>query len=139
MRRLLTGLIVFAVPGVVLAQGAPAGGQQPPPPLTGAGRPPPPQGGRPVPGARPPGAGSVLRPVPAATADPMAFASDLAFVAMVGIIDPLRVEAKGAVQVALRAGAGRLTAAQSVSGRMDLGPVAAPTGTGPSAVVWRRR
>jgi Ca2+-transporting ATPase len=40
----------------------------------------------------------------AAIADPMAFASDLAFVAMVGIIDPLRTEAKGAVAVALAAG-----------------------------------
>jgi P-type Ca2+ transporter type 2C len=40
----------------------------------------------------------------AATADPMSFATDLAFVAMVGIIDPLRAEAKGAVTVALRAG-----------------------------------
>ena len=34
MKRLLTGLIVFAIPSLVLAQGAPAGGQPPPPPLT---------------------------------------------------------------------------------------------------------
>ncbi len=36
--------------------------------------------------------------------DPMALTNDLAFVAMVGIIDPLRAEAKGAVHVALGAG-----------------------------------
>ena len=42
--------------------------------------------------------------LPAVTEDPMAFTTDLAFVAMIGIIDPLRTEAKGAVDVALRAG-----------------------------------
>ena len=42
--------------------------------------------------------------LPAVTADPMAFATDLAFVGMAGIIDPLRAEAKGAVEVALGAG-----------------------------------
>jgi Ca2+-transporting ATPase len=42
--------------------------------------------------------------LPAATGDPMSFATDLAFVAMVGMIDPLRTEAKGAVHVALGAG-----------------------------------
>jgi Ca2+-transporting ATPase len=42
--------------------------------------------------------------LPAVTKDPMTFATDLAFVAMAGIIDPLRAEAKGAVEVALRAG-----------------------------------
>jgi Ca2+-transporting ATPase len=36
--------------------------------------------------------------------DPMAFANDLGFVGMVGIIDPLRAEAKGAVHTALGAG-----------------------------------
>ncbi|MCV2392859.1 cation-transporting P-type ATPase [Actinotalea sp. M2MS4P-6] len=36
--------------------------------------------------------------------DPMALTQDLSFVAMVGIIDPLRPEAKGAVRTALRAG-----------------------------------
>ncbi len=36
--------------------------------------------------------------------DPMSFARDLSFVGMVGIIDPLRAEAKGAVQTALGAG-----------------------------------
>ena len=37
-------------------------------------------------------------------ADPMSFVSELTFVGMVGIIDPLRAEAKDAVQVALHAG-----------------------------------
>jgi P-type Ca2+ transporter type 2C len=36
--------------------------------------------------------------------DPMTFTRDLSFVGMVGIIDPLRAEAKGAVQTALVAG-----------------------------------
>ena len=36
--------------------------------------------------------------VAAVIADPMSFAQDLAFVGMVGIIDPLRAEAKGAVR-----------------------------------------
>jgi Ca2+-transporting ATPase len=40
----------------------------------------------------------------AATDDPMSFAQDLTFVAMVGIIDPLRSEAKAAVETALGAG-----------------------------------
>jgi Ca2+-transporting ATPase len=40
----------------------------------------------------------------AATADPMSFATDLAFAGMVGIIDPLRAEAKDAVRIALGAG-----------------------------------
>jgi Ca2+-transporting ATPase len=42
--------------------------------------------------------------LPAVAEDPMAFTTDLAFVAMAGIIDPLRVEAKGAVEIALGAG-----------------------------------
>jgi Ca2+-transporting ATPase len=42
--------------------------------------------------------------VPALVADPMSFVRDLSLVGMVGIIDPLRVEAKGAVDVALGAG-----------------------------------
>jgi Ca2+-transporting ATPase len=42
--------------------------------------------------------------IPAFTADPMAFAEGLGFVGMVGIIDPLRAEAKGAVTTALSAG-----------------------------------
>ena len=40
----------------------------------------------------------------AMTDDPMSLVSDLTFVGMVGIIDPLRVEAKGAVEIALGAG-----------------------------------
>jgi Ca2+-transporting ATPase len=42
--------------------------------------------------------------VPAFAQEPMAFARELSFVGMAGIIDPLRAEAKGAVQTALRAG-----------------------------------
>jgi Ca2+-transporting ATPase len=42
--------------------------------------------------------------VAAMTADPMAYTRELGFVGMVGIIDPLRAEAKDAVHVALRAG-----------------------------------
>lgn len=42
--------------------------------------------------------------VPAALADPMSFTQELSFLAMVGIIDPLRPEAKDAVRVALGAG-----------------------------------
>ena len=41
---------------------------------------------------------------PAIEADPMSLVSDLSFVGMVGIIDPLRPEAKAAVETALRAG-----------------------------------
>jgi Ca2+-transporting ATPase len=40
----------------------------------------------------------------AVPADPMSFVDDLSFVGMTGIIDPLRIEAKGAVEVALGAG-----------------------------------
>lgn len=36
--------------------------------------------------------------------DPMAFADELRFIGMVGIVDPLRPEAKGAVETALKAG-----------------------------------
>jgi Ca2+-transporting ATPase len=42
--------------------------------------------------------------VAAMEADPMSFVADLTFVGLVGIIDPLRAEAKDAVQVALHAG-----------------------------------
>ena len=42
--------------------------------------------------------------IPAMNDDPMALVKDLAFVGMVGIIDPLRAEAKGAVAIALGAG-----------------------------------
>jgi P-type Ca2+ transporter type 2C len=41
---------------------------------------------------------------PAMASDPMALTQELSFVGMVGIIDPLRSEAKGAVKVALGAG-----------------------------------
>jgi Ca2+-transporting ATPase len=42
--------------------------------------------------------------MPKMTDDPMSLVHDLAFVGMVGMIDPLRAEAKGAVQTALGAG-----------------------------------
>ena len=42
--------------------------------------------------------------LPAVQADPMSFVTGLSFVGLVGIIDPLRAEAKDAVEVALRAG-----------------------------------
>jgi Ca2+-transporting ATPase len=42
--------------------------------------------------------------VPAVKQDPMSFTQGLGFVGMVGIIDPLRAEAKSAVDTALRAG-----------------------------------
>ena len=42
--------------------------------------------------------------LPAMQADPMSFVQGLSFAGMVGIIDPLRAEAKDAVEVALRAG-----------------------------------
>jgi Ca2+-transporting ATPase len=42
--------------------------------------------------------------LPAMEADPMSLTTDLNFVGMVGMIDPLRAEARGAVQVALGAG-----------------------------------
>jgi P-type Ca2+ transporter type 2C len=42
--------------------------------------------------------------LPSLTKDPMSFTRDLSFVGMAGIIDPLRAEAKGAVQTALGAG-----------------------------------
>jgi Ca2+-transporting ATPase len=41
---------------------------------------------------------------PSLSSDPMSLASDLGFVGMVGMIDPLRAEAKSAVSVAQRAG-----------------------------------
>jgi Ca2+-transporting ATPase len=65
----------------------------------------------------------------AATADPMSFATDLTFIAMVGIIDPLRTEAKGAVEVALRAGidvrmitGDHAITAQAIGETLGLGP-----------------
>ncbi len=42
--------------------------------------------------------------LPAIADDPMSLTHDLSFVALVGIIDPLRAEAKTAVEIALRAG-----------------------------------
>src|SRR6185312_9043051 len=65
----------------------------------------------------------------AATADPMSFAQELTFIAMVGIIDPLRAEAKGAVEVALGAGidvrmitGDHAITAQAIGENLGLGP-----------------
>ena len=67
--------------------------------------------------------------LPAATADPMSFSTDLSFVGMAGIIDPLRKEAKGAVETALRAGidvrmitGDHAVTAQAIGETLGLGP-----------------
>ncbi len=65
----------------------------------------------------------------AMTADPMSLTRDLAFVGMVGIIDPLRAEAKAAVQTALGAGidvrmitGDHAVTAQAIGDTLGLGP-----------------
>src|SRR5262245_38328325 len=67
--------------------------------------------------------------LPAATDDPMSFATDLSFVGMAGIIDPLRKEAKAAVETALRAGidvrmitGDHAVTAQAIGETLGLGP-----------------
>ena len=67
--------------------------------------------------------------VPALTADPMSLTRDLGFVGMVGIIDPLRAEAKAAVQTALQAGidvrmitGDHAVTAQAIGETLGLGP-----------------
>src|SRR4051812_8200576 len=67
--------------------------------------------------------------IDAAIADPMSFATGLQFIAMVGIIDPLRSEAKGAVEVALGAGidvrmitGDHAVTAQAIGATLGLGP-----------------
>jgi P-type Ca2+ transporter type 2C len=67
--------------------------------------------------------------LPAMQDDPMSLVHDLAFVGMVGIIDPLRAEAKGAVQTALRAGidvrmitGDHVVTAQAIGEMLGLGP-----------------
>jgi Ca2+-transporting ATPase len=64
-----------------------------------------------------------------ATDDPMSFTHDLTFVAMVGIIDPLRAEAKAAVETALGAGidvrmitGDHAVTAQAIGETLGLGP-----------------
>jgi P-type Ca2+ transporter type 2C len=61
--------------------------------------------------------------------DPMSLTQELAFVGMAGIIDPLRAEAKGAVQVALTAGidvrmitGDHAVTAQAIGRSLGLGP-----------------
>ena len=65
----------------------------------------------------------------AAKADPMAAVTDLVFVGLVGIIDPLRAEAKQAVQVALAAGidvrmitGDHTVTARAIADELGLGP-----------------
>jgi P-type Ca2+ transporter type 2C len=67
--------------------------------------------------------------VPEVTADPMSLTQGLGFVGMVGIIDPLRAEAKGAVHTALRAGidvrmitGDHAVTAQAIGETLGLGP-----------------
>jgi Ca2+-transporting ATPase len=65
----------------------------------------------------------------AAVADPMAAVSDLVLVSLVGIIDPLRAEAKKAVRVALDAGidvrmitGDHTVTARAIADQLELGP-----------------
>jgi P-type Ca2+ transporter type 2C len=64
-----------------------------------------------------------------ANPDPMAAVTDLIFVALVGIIDPLRAEAKAAVRVALDAGidvrmitGDHTVTARAIADQLELGP-----------------
>ena len=74
--------------------------------------------------------------VPAAVADPMSFTQELSFLAMVGIIDPLRPEAKDAVRVALGAGIDvrMITGDHAVTARA----IGESLGLGPGRRQWRR-
>ena len=65
----------------------------------------------------------------AAVADPMAAVTDLVFVALVGIMDPLRAEAKDAVHTALKAGidvrmitGDHTVTARAIADELGLGP-----------------
>jgi P-type Ca2+ transporter type 2C len=65
----------------------------------------------------------------AALADPMAAVTDLVFVALVGIVDPLRPEARGAVRTALGAGVDvrmitgdHTVTARAIADELGLGP-----------------
>src|SRR3954453_7122621 len=67
--------------------------------------------------------------LPAITRDPMSLTRDLGFVGMVGIIDPLRAEAKAAVRTARRAGidvrmitGDHAVTAQAIGKMLELGP-----------------
>ncbi|GIJ72599.1 cation-translocating P-type ATPase [Virgisporangium ochraceum] len=70
--------------------------------------------------------------VPAAVSDPMSMTRELVFVGMVGIIDPLRAEAKAAVRTALDAGidvrmitGDHAVTARAIGETLGLGPGAA--------------
>jgi Ca2+-transporting ATPase len=76
-------------------------------------------------------AGRILRDdeIPAMKADPMSFVDELRFIALVGIIDPLRSEAKGAVATAHQAGidvrmitGDYALTAQAIGEELGLGP-----------------
>ena len=77
-------------------------------------------------------------------ADPMSLTHDLDFVGMVGIIDPLRAEAKGAVHTALGAGidvrmitGDHAVTAKAIGEKLGLGP-GAISGSELQATVRRR-
>jgi Ca2+-transporting ATPase len=70
--------------------------------------------------------------VAAMTADPMSMTQELAFVGLVGMIDPLRPEAKAAVDVALRAGIDvRMITGDNA---ITAGAIGASLGLGPGAI-----
>ena len=67
--------------------------------------------------------------LPAMESDPMSLTHDLAFVGLVGIIDPLRAEAKSAVEIALGAGidvrmitGDHAVTARAIGEQLGLGP-----------------
>ena len=79
----------------------------------------------------------------AAVADPMSAVTDLVLVALVGIMDPLRTEAKDAVQVALQAGidvrmitGDHTVTARAIADELGLGPGVL---TAPDSATHRRQ
>ncbi len=70
--------------------------------------------------------------LPAMTDDPMSLTTDLGFVGLVGMIDPLRAEARDAVQVAL--GAGIDVRMITGDNAVTAGAIGASLGLGPGAV-----
>ena len=97
----------------------------------------------------------------AAIGDPMAAVTDLVLVALVGIIDPLREEAKESVRIALRAGVDvrmitgdHTVTARAIADQLGLGPgvitgrifrtcrtarSSSGSRSSMSSAVWRRR
>ena len=72
----------------------------------------------------------------AMASDPMSLTQDLSFIGMVGIIDPLRAEATGAVHVALGAGIDvrMITGDHAVTARA----IGETLGLGPGSISGRR-